>query len=336
MLRLIVAMGALLTGLSVLLAAQAGEARAADVAGLKARVDRAHTEARQLAGTVELRNKQFQAAAASAAAAGREQALLEAELATGRARVKRLRADVTVAKGKFRRAQERLHRAQDQLAERLVSIYKSDRPDLATVVLDSNGFEDMLTRATYLKKINQTDTALVDEVKALRNQVRTALKRVKTLKAQADAEVDRLAAARAQIAQVRQQAQARAAEAESARAAAQSSLDTLHSRISQWTSEVEALQAATGQGGNAGDTVNQWFDGFTIPKYIVMCESGGNYKAVNPGSGAGGAYQFMPETYKGLGGKYDSPQDAPKWEQDKLAAKLWNNGAGAGNWECAQ
>ena len=99
---------------------------------------------------------------------------------------------------------------------------------------------------------------------------------------------------------------------------------------------MQALQAATGQGGNAGDTVNQWFDGFSIPKYIVMCESGGNYKAVNPGSGAGGAYQFMPETYKSLGGKYDSPQNAPKWEQDKLAAKLWNNGAGAGNWECAQ
>ena len=64
-----------------------------------------------------------------------------------------------------------------------------------------------------------------------------------------------------------------------------------------------------------------------------MCESGGNYNALNPSSGAGGAYQFLPETYKGLGGQYKAPHLAPKWEQDRLAAKLWNGGAGRGNWD---
>ena len=28
-----------------------------------------------------------------------------------------------------------------------------------------------------------------------------------------------------------------------------------------------------------------------------MCESGGNYSAVNPSSGAGGAYQILPSTW---------------------------------------
>jgi muramidase (phage lysozyme) len=91
-----------------------------------------------------------------------------------------------------------------------------------------------------------------------------------------------------------------------------------------------------GQGGSAGQTVQQWFGDFSIPTSIVMCESGGNYGAVNPTSGAGGAYQFLPSTYQGLGGKYGSPQKAPKWEQDRLAAKLWAGGRGAGNWECAK
>jgi muramidase (phage lysozyme) len=67
-----------------------------------------------------------------------------------------------------------------------------------------------------------------------------------------------------------------------------------------------------------------------------MCESGGNYGAVNPSSGAGGAYQMLPSTYKGLGGQFASPNVAPKWEQDKLAAKLWAGGKGAGNWACAK
>lgn len=332
MLRLIVGTAALLIGLSTIAAAQA---RAVDIATLEKRVENARSEARGLASAVQLRNNQFQAAAANAAAAGRKQALLEAELASGRAKVRRLRGEVTVAKGKFKRAQARLDRAQDKLSARLVSIYKSDRPDLVSVVLDSNGFEEMISRTAYLKQIKQADSSVVAEVKQLRNEVRAALRQVKQLKQRADQQVARLAAARAQIAAVRREAQARAAEAERAREIAQSSLDTLRSRMSEWTAQVEALQAATGQGGDAAGEVNRWFDGFAIPKYIVMCESGGNYKALNPSSGAGGAYQFMPETYKGLGGKYDAPQNAPKWEQDKLAAKLWNNGAGAGNWECA-
>jgi hypothetical protein len=98
-----------------------------------------------------------------------------------------------------------------------------------------------------------------------------------------------------------------------------------------WQSQLDALQRATG--GPAG-SVDQWFDGFAIPKAIVMCESGGNYGALNPSSGAGGAYQFLPETYKGLGGTAPAPHLAPKEEQDRLAAKLWADGKGRGNWEC--
>src|SRR5207247_5261089 len=98
---------------------------------------------------------------------------------------------------------------------------------------------------------------------------------------------------------------------------------------------VAALQQATGQGSNAGQAVGQWIGDFSIPQSVVMCESGGNYRAVNPNSGAGGAYQMLPSTYKGLGGRYAAPQLAPKSEQDQLAAKLWAGGHGAGNWACA-
>ena len=34
-----------------------------------------------------------------------------------------------------------------------------------------------------------------------------------------------------------------------------------------------------------------------------MCESGGNYSALNPSSGAGGAYQILPSTWELYGGK---------------------------------
>ena len=40
-----------------------------------------------------------------------------------------------------------------------------------------------------------------------------------------------------------------------------------------------------------------------------MCESGGNFEAVNPSSGAGGAYQILPSTWELYGGEGD-PEDA--------------------------
>ena len=64
-----------------------------------------------------------------------------------------------------------------------------------------------------------------------------------------------------------------------------------------------------------------------------MCESGGNYGAVNPSSGAGGAYQIMPSTWDLYGGE-GAPQDASPAEQDAIAAQIWAD-AGSAAWVCA-
>ena len=43
---------------------------------------------------------------------------------------------------------------------------------------------------------------------------------------------------------------------------------------------------------------------------VIARESGGNARAVNPASGAGGLYQFLPGTWQSLGYS-GQPQDAP-------------------------
>jgi len=320
----------------LVLPALAGTASATSIGTLQARVANARTEARQLASTVQIRNAEFQAAAHDAAAATQQLAVVEAELANGRDRLAAVQRRVAIATARLRAAQARFQREQRRLSRRLVAIYKSGTPDITSLLLNATSFSDLLTRESYLRRINEADHALVTHVKTLRDRVRAALAQVKVLRAEAQAEVERLASARAQAAQIRAAAVAKTAAAHRAQASAQSALSTLRSRISGWTSQVAELQAAMNQGGSAGNTVQQWFGDFSIPNTIVMCESGGNYNALNPSSGAGGAYQFLPSTYKGLGGKYSSPQSAPKWEQDRLAAKLWAGGQGAGNWECAK
>ena len=73
--------------------------------------------------------------------------------------------------------------------------------------------------------------------------------------------------------------------------------------------------------------------GWAIPGYIVQCESGGNWGAVNPSSGAGGAYQIMPSTWQAYGGS-GLPQNASPAQQSAIASKIWNS-AGPSAWSCA-
>lgn len=72
--------------------------------------------------------------------------------------------------------------------------------------------------------------------------------------------------------------------------------------------------------------------GYSIPSDIVQCESGGDYSAVNPSSGAGGAYQILPSTWQAYGGQ-GLPQDAPPAEQDRIAAEIYAN-QGSSAWSC--
>jgi hypothetical protein len=72
--------------------------------------------------------------------------------------------------------------------------------------------------------------------------------------------------------------------------------------------------------------------GYTIPSGIVQCESGGNYSAVNSSSGAGGAYQILPSTWRAYGGQ-GLPENAPPAEQDRIASEIYAR-QGAAAWTC--
>jgi hypothetical protein len=73
---------------------------------------------------------------------------------------------------------------------------------------------------------------------------------------------------------------------------------------------------------------------WAIPTAIVMCESGGLNLRPNS-AGASGYYQILPTTWKENGGPTDAAWEAPKWIQDQVAARIWDNGAGAHRWVCA-
>jgi peptidoglycan hydrolase-like protein with peptidoglycan-binding domain len=72
--------------------------------------------------------------------------------------------------------------------------------------------------------------------------------------------------------------------------------------------------------------------GYAIPSSIVQCESGGDYSAVNPSTGAGGAYQILPSTWQAYGGQ-GLPQDASPAEQSRIASEIYAS-QGPSAWSC--
>jgi peptidoglycan hydrolase CwlO-like protein len=309
----------------------AGAAGAASIGSLQQKVSSAREEADSLVGQLQAAQGEIAAAEGEAAAAGARERKLVRLLATGEEKAAQLAAEVKRTQRQLVVQKKRLHRARNVLAARLVAIYESGSPSTASVILASGDIDELALRTEYLERIQRSDEDLAQRVAQVRRSISRALARVRALKAKADAYDARLAAAHEEIASVRANAEAAAAHLQEVAAAHSASLATLKSKIGAWVSDIQAAEAASRE--EAEGTVERWLGGpYSIPTYIVMCESGGNYGAVNPSSGAGGAYQILPSTwdlYEGQG----APQEAPKSEQDRIAAEIWSD-SGSSAWVC--
>jgi septal ring factor EnvC (AmiA/AmiB activator) len=320
-----------LFALLALTALAAAPVLAADISALEQKVAAGRDEAGSLASRLQAAQGELAAAEQEAAAASAREEKLTNLLATGEEKAARLAGEVRKTQRRLGAEKRRLHRARAALATRLVAIYESGSPSTASVVLASDSIDDLAIRTEYLERIEQSDSDLANRVAEVRRTVAAALDRVAALKVRVDSYNERLAAARSEVAGVREDAEVAASHLHSVAAARSAALASLKAKISNWVSDIEAAEAASR--AEAETEVERWLGGpYSIPAYIVMCESGGNYSALNPSSGAGGAYQIIPSTWKLYGGQGE-PQNASKAEQDRIAAEIWAD-SGSSAWVC--
>ncbi|MGN6259062.1 MAG: transglycosylase family protein [Solirubrobacterales bacterium] len=321
-----------LCALLAVLVVAVGTAGATKADKLEAKLSHARDEAGSLSSQLQATTAELASAEGEAKQAQAHEERLSGMLVEGRERAAELAGELRATRHHLAVEKARLQRARKVLADRLVAIYESGMPDAADLVLESSDYEELAARNDYLRAISEADNALAERVAAVRAAVHREVLKVGGLKAEAIAYDERLEAARAEIAEVREAAEASAARLQSLKGSREASLATLKGDIAEWVEEIQEARLAESE-AEAEEEVGRWLGGpYAIPTYIVMCESGGNYSALNPSSGAGGAYQILPSTWELYGGKGE-PQNAPKAEQDRIAGEIWAD-SGPSAWVC--
>jgi septal ring factor EnvC (AmiA/AmiB activator) len=311
-------------------------AGAASAGALEGKLAVARQKAGAVAASLRASQERLAGAEAEAASARAHEERLSGLLAEGEERAAALSRRLGLTRHRLSLERARLRRSRRVLAKRLVAIYESGAIDTASFVLAAGDYQEFLTRSDYLRAISAADSALADRIEGVRNAVHHEVETVAEVRSQAIAYDERLAAARSQIASVREAAESSAARLVAIESEREAALSLLRSDIGSWVKEVQAARAAEARAASqaeAEEEVGRWLGGpYAIPTYIVICESGGNYSALNPSSGAGGAYQILPSTWELYGGS-GAPQDASKAEQDRIAGEIWAD-SGPGAWVC--
>jgi septal ring factor EnvC (AmiA/AmiB activator) len=277
------------------------------------------------------------------------EATMRDELAADEARLAQVKVQLVKERKLLVLLRHRLARAKLILSRQLVSSYEGDKPDLVTVVLNANGFKDLLNQIVFLGRAEKQQQTIISLTREAKAQADAAAKRLAQLQA-TDNKITADAALRVRaLAGMNQLLSAKQAALQSARDAQQSALaatrarghrlqtEIAHVRAQQLAAERAAAAAAaaaqqstpTASGPALGPS-----GGWAIPYAIVLCESGGQNLSPNS-AGASGYYQIIPSTWKLFGGSGPAAYLASKAEQDAVASRIWRGGAGASNWVCA-
>jgi septal ring factor EnvC (AmiA/AmiB activator) len=301
-----------------------------DPGSLRGKIERQKGQERQLASAAARLGRLEQATARAVTVLEGRLAAAQADLARWQAKLAATQADLRATRKRLVRLRARLTQSRATLAAMLRQRYTAAQPDIVSVVLEARGFADVLERLEFLKRVQHSDTVIVDAVRRGRDDARRDELRLAALEPRQRDQTNAVRSERDALARVGAALQARRAALAQARAARLAALSNTRASRQRAQRELSRLLAVQARQASSPGPGGPW----AIPWPIVECESGGQNLPPNS-AGASGYYQMLPSTWRGLGGSTPQAYQASKAEQDRLAAKLWAGGSGARNWVCA-
>jgi peptidoglycan DL-endopeptidase CwlO len=177
------------------------------------------------------------------AALRKQEAGVKVRLDAKQAELDRAVAELDGAKRRLAVMRAHLKRALDSLRARLIAIYETGTPDLLSVIVGANGYDDLVDQAEYLDRIHGMDEAIVDRVRELRDQVRRTVERLRTAKNRIEAARDAIAAEEQALASARAAVQSRQAALLAARADRVAALHRIREHEEELDGSVAKIQA---------------------------------------------------------------------------------------------
>jgi septal ring factor EnvC (AmiA/AmiB activator) len=277
-----------------------------------------------------------------------------ARLAQENAQLAQARGQVAQELVRLARLRRILHLARRALAAELVSQYEQPQESFISLLVNAGGFQQLLDQIQYVSSARQHEQTVLLVARRAQAETVAASQRLLDLEVQ-DARAAGTTATQASALEgmsslltSREQA---LADERSAQSTALAATKAKGAQLTQAIATIQRQEAAAeaaaqavtvsapssastpGSSGSATQVSSS--GGWAIPYAVVLCESGGQNLPPN-GAGASGYYQIIPSTWRAEGGSGPAAYLAPKSEQDAVAARLWNGGAGASNWTCSR
>jgi murein DD-endopeptidase MepM/ murein hydrolase activator NlpD len=115
------------------------------------------------------------------------------------ARLAQKQAELEQAQARLAYLKQRLREAIYILEQRLIAIYESNEPDLITVLLQADGFDDLLARTQYMRTLQDQDSDIVGRVRGLRNEMQVTVNTVRAARDEIAARKQELEATRLKL-----------------------------------------------------------------------------------------------------------------------------------------
>ncbi|HET9592135.1 MAG TPA: hypothetical protein VFP17_04395 [Solirubrobacterales bacterium] len=211
---------------------------------------RAHQSA--LTETIAEQNRAIDSMLGEVSELRRKQAAVEAELEEKQAELDAATAALEAEEAHLEKVREKLQRSLGILRERVVAIYESGSPDVVNAILESEDWSQMAAQTEYLNRIQSYDDEVVERVKTLRDEVRSAVDKLAAKRAEIEAARDAVAAIEEEVTAARQEAEARFAELKAAQAQRREALEALESREEALGNNLAAIsEQVASEGGDA-------------------------------------------------------------------------------------
>jgi peptidoglycan hydrolase CwlO-like protein len=171
----------LTTAVVLWLGVRSQPARAADPGAMVQKISAGQNRISSLSGAVGADNGRLRQLDAGIAELQSKIARIQSDLDAKRAELLKMRRELNVARARLASLKTYERRAKYVLAQQLVSSYESDQPDLVSVVLDANGFNNLLERLSFARRIRNHDQQIAAAVILARDHVATQAVRLANL-----------------------------------------------------------------------------------------------------------------------------------------------------------